>query len=74
MNITIKLFAHFRNGRFQEAEQTFPPGVDCHHVITSLGFGPADMGIVMVNNLHAPLGQELRDQDTLALFPLVGGG
>ena len=74
MILTIKLFALFRHGRFKQAEQAFPDGVDCRHVILSLGLRPGEMGIVMVNNLHAPLGQTLGDRDTLALFPLVGGG
>jgi len=28
----------------------------------------------MLNNRHAELNQELNDGDSLALFPLVGGG
>ena len=74
MIVTIKLFAHFRNGRFREAEKTFPEGVDCLHVIQSLDFTARDMGIVMVNGLHAALDRPLEDRDILALFPLVGGG
>ncbi len=74
MIITVKLFAHFRNGRFKEAEKAFPEGADCLHVIHSLDFTARDMGIVMVNGLHAALDRPLEDRDTLALFPLVGGG
>jgi molybdopterin converting factor small subunit len=74
MIITVKLFAHFRNGRFKEAQKDFPDGVDCLHIIESLDFTARDMGIVMVNGLHAALTRPLEHQDTLALFPLVGGG
>jgi len=74
MIVTVKLFAHFRNGRFKEAEKAFPEGVDCLHVIQSLDFTARDMGIVMVNGLHAALDRPLEDRDILALFPLVGGG
>jgi len=74
VNVTIKLFAHFREGRFKEAERTFPVGVVCSHIIEELGFRLGEMGIVMVNGQHVPMDYALRDQDTLALFPLVGGG
>jgi len=74
INVTIKLFAHFRNGRFKEADHQFAPGVDCRQVILGLGFGLGEMGIVMVNGQHAPLDYQLNERDTLALFPLVGGG
>jgi molybdopterin converting factor small subunit len=74
ITVTIKLFAHFRNGRFKEAEQQFDSGVDCRQVILGLGFHLGEMGIVMVNGQHAPLDYQLHERDTLALFPLVGGG
>jgi molybdopterin converting factor small subunit len=74
MNITVKLFAHFRNGRFKDAERHYPGGTDCRKVILALGFRLGEMGIVMVNGQHAKVDQELRDSDILALFPLVGGG
>jgi len=74
INVTIKLFAHFRNGRFKEADHQFAPGVDCRQVILGLGFKLSEMGIVMVNGQHAPLDYQLNERDTLALFPLVGGG
>jgi molybdopterin converting factor small subunit len=74
ITVTIKLFAHFRHGRFKEADHQFPPGVACREVILGLGFRLSEMGIVMVNGQHAPLDHPLNERDTLALFPLVGGG
>jgi len=74
ITITIKLFAQFRNGRFKEAKQQVPQGTDCQTVILSLGFRLGEMGIVMVNGEHASLDQQLNEGNTLALFPLVGGG
>ena len=74
MNITVKLVAHFRHGRFNVAEQRVPFGADCRQVILDLGFRLGEMGIVMVNGQHAKMDQPLRDRDTLSLFPLVGGG
>lgn len=74
ITVTIKLFAHFRNGRFKEAAQQLAPGADCRQAILGLGFRLSEMGIVLVNGQHAPLDQPLNEGDTLALFPLVGGG
>lgn len=74
MVITIKLFAHFRHGRFKEASHPLRPGTVCRDVILGLGFRTSEMGIVLVNGQHAPLDHPLEDADTLALFPLVGGG
>jgi sulfur-carrier protein len=74
ITVTIKLFAHFRNGRFKEAHQQFAPGVDCRQVILGLGFRLSEMGIVMLNGQHATLDDQLKGNDTLSLFPLVGGG
>ena len=74
MTITVKLFAHFRNGRFSVADKHYPTGADCRRVILDLGFRLGEMGIVMVNGQHAKVDQPLQDSDTLALFPLVGGG
>ena len=56
------------------AEHHYPSGADCRQVILALGFRLGEMGIVMVNGQHARLDQTLNEADTLALFPLVGGG
>ena len=74
MVVTIKLFAHFRRGRFKETLQVLPPGTLCGEVLAALGLEAGEAGIVLVNGRHADLGRELSDRDTLSLFPLVGGG
>jgi sulfur-carrier protein len=74
MTITVKLFASFRNSRFKEEIQVFPEGADCRSVLLSLGLKEEEIGVVMVNGRHVPLDQQLQQGDTLALFPLIGGG
>jgi molybdopterin converting factor small subunit len=74
MKITVKLFASFRDGRFKVEERDYPPGTPCRRIVLELGLKEEELGVVMVNGRHAPLGQELQDGDNLALFPLVGGG
>ncbi len=74
MLITVKLFATFRNGRFKIDHQELPEGTDCRSIVVNLGLTEAEIGIILVNGRHASLDYTLQDSDTLALFPLVGGG
>lgn len=74
MQITLKLFATFRNGRFKVAEQELPDGTDVRAVVLSLGLTEEEIGIVMLNGRHGELDSKLAHGDTLSLFPLVGGG
>jgi molybdopterin converting factor small subunit len=74
MQVTIKLFATFRNGRFKIDRQELPDGTDVRTVVLSLGLTEAEIGIIMLNGRHGELDQKLNDNDTLSLFPLVGGG
>jgi sulfur-carrier protein len=74
MKITVKLFASFRNGRTPVETRDIPNGTCVADIITELGIPVAELGISMVNSRHVPLDRELADGDTLALFPLLGGG
>lgn len=74
MQITVKLFATFRNDRFKVALQELSVGTDCRTIVLGLGLTVEEIGVVMVNGRHATLDHVLHDGDTLSLFPLVGGG
>ena len=74
MQITVKLFATFRVGRFDMATREYPPGTRIAEVISDFHIPEKEIGMIMLNNRHAELDQELHDGDSLALFPLVGGG
>lgn len=74
MHITVKLFATFRNNRFKTAGQEHPEGSVCRAIMAGLGLTETEIGVVMVNGRHALLDQVLHEGDTLALFPLIGGG
>jgi sulfur-carrier protein len=74
MQITVKLFASFRNGRFKVAMQELPAAANCLGILQDLGLSEDEIGVVLVNGRHASLEHVLLDGDTLALFPLVGGG
>ena len=74
MQITVKLFASFRNGRFVTAVQELADGTSIAQIIDSLHLTREEVGTIMLNSRHATPEQELCDGDRLALFPLVGGG
>ena len=74
MQVTVKLFANFRAGRFAEATRDYPPGIRVVDIIRELRIPEKEIGMIMLNNRHAESDQQLHDGDNLALFPLVGGG
>lgn len=74
MQITVKLFANFRTGRFITSDREFPGDTRIADVINLLQIQASEIGTIMLNNRHADPGCLLQDGDRLALFPLVGGG
>jgi molybdopterin converting factor small subunit len=75
MEVTVKLFAYFRDGRFKEAASTFlGEGTTPQDVIQSLKIDMDDVGVIMVNNRHAATDYCLQPDDVLAIFPRIGGG
>lgn len=74
MQVTIKLFASFRPGRFNVATQTLEPGTRIAEIIERLEIPPAEIGMIMVNGRHAEPEHEMQDGASLSLFPLLGGG
>jgi molybdopterin converting factor small subunit len=74
MNVTVKLFATFRVGRFKIEQRDYPPGTTCRAIIADVGLTKQELGIILINGRHAALDTRLEEGDTLSLFPLVGGG
>jgi DNA phosphorothioation-dependent restriction protein DptG len=74
MQITVKLFANFRHGRFTTSIQEFPVGTRVAEVSHFLQIQDGEIGTIMLNNQHADPGRPLQDGDRLAFFPLIGGG
>jgi len=73
MQITVKLFASYRIGRFKEAERGYPAGASVGDVLRSLNIAEV-RGVVLVNGKPASLDQQLRESDAMALLPLISGG
>ena len=74
MNITVKLFASFRTGRFDIENRDYPAETTVADVADSLNLQQSELGIMMINNRHVKLERQLEEGDILALFPLLGGG
>ncbi len=74
MKIAVKLFATFRQGRFAVEDREYPPGTTVGRIVAELGIPEQQLGIILVNSRHAKLDRSLGDGDTVAIFPLLGGG
>lgn len=74
MRLTIKLFATFRANRFDIEAREYPDGTTVEQIVDELELPREKLGIVMVNSRHVDLDRKMSDGETLAIFPLVGGG
>ena len=74
MQITIKLFANFRNGRFIKEVQTIALDSTVGAIVSELALTEEEVGVILINGRHSNLDQPLTEGDILSLFPLVGGG
>ena len=74
MQITVKLFATFRVGRFDIENREYPLGTTVADVVKDLDLPMQKLGILMINSRHVELDRVLAEGEILAIFPLVGGG
>jgi molybdopterin synthase sulfur carrier subunit len=74
MKVTVKLFASFQAGRFNKEIRDYPDQTSIGSIVQELNIPEEEVGILLLNAVHADFGQSLTDGDILAIFPLVGGG
>ncbi len=74
MEVTVKLFATLRNGRFKTETRCYGPGTTIRQVAGELKIPLEELSLTLLNGQTALPDQELSDGDTLSLFPPVGGG
>lgn len=74
MQITVKLVASFRHNRFSAETRSCPAGTSARQVAEELGLPLQQVGIVLINGLHASLDSVLQEGDTVTLMPRIGGG
>jgi molybdopterin synthase sulfur carrier subunit len=76
INITIKLFAQYRDERFKVEQRVYKSGTIVQDIMDELGISEhrLPLGVLMVNSKHNKEEYVLQEGDILALFPKVGGG
>ena len=74
MKITVKLFAYFRDNRFNIEEWDIDNGTTVGSIVDSLDIDREEVGVLMINHKHTQFDVEPQTGDTLAIFPVVGGG
>jgi molybdopterin converting factor small subunit len=76
MNITVKLFAQYREGKFKVEIRSYPKNSTISVVLEDIGIDlkKYPIGVLMVNGRHVEEDFVLSDGQNLAIFPKVGGG
>lgn len=74
MVITVKLFAYFRDNRFISEKRKYPQKTKVQQVIEDLKITIDEIGVTLINGRHCQLDAELSESDSLAIFPMIGGG
>lgn len=74
MKVKVKLFAYFRDNRFLEDYRDFPDGTTVGNVVDGLNIDREEVGVLMINSRHTSFDSQLKEDDILAIFPVVGGG
>lgn len=74
MRVNVKLFATLRDGRGKILMMDGQAGLSPRLILERLSIPESEIAILLVNGRDGSLDAELRDGDTLSLFPPVGGG
>ena len=76
IKVTVKLFAQYRDNRFKVEIKEYNSNVTPRDIIEDLGIheDKLPLGVLMVNGRHQKEDFQLKEGDTISLFPKVGGG
>ena len=74
MQIKVRLFATLRDGRGKELMMNFDDNTSPQEIIDQLGIDKSEVAILLVNGMDGKFEQQLKDGDTVSIFPPVGGG
>ena len=74
MQVTVKLFATLRIGRFRDEVREYPEGTSVERVIAGLDIPDCQVLIALINGKHAKPEDVLSESDVLSLLPVVSGG
>ena len=73
MQITVKLYASFRIGRFSEQLREYPDDATTATIAKDLDIPPEYL-IMLRNGRHALPDDTVHDGDTVSLLPMLEGG
>ena len=74
MQVTVKLFAFFREGRFKKEDRELSETTLVGQVVDDLDIDREEVGVLMLNSRHCRFDTILQEGDILAIFPVIGGG
>ena len=74
MLIKVRLFAMFREGRFDEKDLELSQDSTLSDLMEHLKIPKRDPTILLVNGQPASVEDKLSDADIVAMFPMVAGG
>lgn len=74
MVVEVKLFATFREGRFNERELELPEESSMSDLLKYLKIPEKDAKIIIVNGLAMSAEHQLSNHDVIAIFPPIAGG
>ncbi|MBN1426517.1 MoaD/ThiS family protein [Candidatus Fermentibacteria bacterium] len=74
MQVTIKLFAMLKHGRFDTAQRECLENTTIQNILDDLAIPPGEAAIIFRNGRHAAPKDVLQDNDAVSIFPPIGGG
>ena len=74
MEIEVRLFAYFREGRGKILKFPIDGNTTPKDVLDELKIDEKEVSILLVNGIDGKLDYKFKDNDRLSLFPPVGGG
>lgn len=74
MRVHVRLFATLRHNRFKTSDLDVPVGATVLQVAEMLKIPREELALILINGKNAEPEQTLQENDTLSLFPPVGGG
>lgn len=74
MQVKVKLFASLRENREKEGLFDLKQGATPKDVVEYLNIPEKEIALILINGRYQKMDTILQDNDTLSLFPPVGGG
>lgn len=74
INIEVRLFATFREGREKKYFLELPKETAILKIIEMLKIDEKEVSIMLLNGIDGSSDRQLSDGDVVSLFPPVGGG